>query len=146
MLQLKELYQDTILEHGQNPRNFGEMKKADFSTELFNPLCGDRYQVYLKVNKGKIKGSSFEGEGCLISKASASMMTEILRDKKIREAVETFQCFKGLVTGEKIECKTNLEKLVSFSGISKFPVRIKCALLPWYALQYIYVKKMHSMS
>ncbi len=134
MPKIEEIYQETILEHGQNPRNFAKLKKANYSAEAFNPFCGDRYWVYLKVNRDIIEDISFEGEGCLISKASGSLMTEILKDKTMTEAEKIFMFFQKLITGEKLKEKRKHEKLFVFSGISKFPLRIKCALLPWYVV------------
>ena len=135
MLNLEELYQETILEHGQNPRNFGRIKKANYWAESFNPLCGDHYWIYLKISKNMIKDISFEGEGCLISKASASLMTEIVKDKRIKEAEKTFRFFQQLVTGKQLKEKRLLAKLSAFARLYKFPMRIECALLPWQALR-----------
>ena len=132
MFSLKELYQDIILEHGKNPRNFGKLKTADFIAEASNPVCGDGYRVYLKISQNTIKDISFDGEGCLISKASASLMTEILKNKTIKDAVEVFNRFKRLL---KRGTSKNTGKLAVFSGIYKFPARIQCALLPWYIIK-----------
>jgi nitrogen fixation NifU-like protein len=152
MLEIRELYQETILEHGQNPRNFGRMKEANYHAAVSNPLCGDQYLVYLKIKQGAINNLSFEGEGCLISKASASLMTEVIKDKTTRESLEIFKFFQKLVSpvrnqrflngakGEKLIKNTGARKLAAFSGISKFPLRIKCALLPWYAMKSAILK------
>lgn len=113
------------------------MKTANFSAESFNPICGDHYWVYLDIRQGIIKDSSFLGEGCLISKASCSLMTETVRNKTIKEIKEIFNFFQKMLKGEII---THLgtkfpKKLSAFSGIHKFPLRIECALLPWLALR-----------
>jgi nitrogen fixation NifU-like protein len=138
MFDVKQLYRQIILEYAQNPRNFGRIRKADFSAESSNFLCGDRYRIYLKMSKNRIKNISFLGEGCLVSKASASLMTEILEKKTIAEVKFIFNCFQNLVKTGKGK---NLGKLMAFSGIYKFPLRIRCALLPWYAAKKVF--KMH---
>ncbi|TSC75525.1 MAG: Modular FeS cluster scaffolding protein NifU [Parcubacteria group bacterium Gr01-1014_30] len=135
MEQTKELYQETILEHGQNPRNFGSIKKATYSTEVFNPLCGDRCRVYLKTDGDNIRQVSFEGQGCLISIASASLMTEMLGGRTLKEASEIFRYFQGMVKSGNLRKKIELGKLAAFSGIAKFPQRVRCALLPWEAMR-----------
>lgn len=139
MSNLKELYQETILEHAQNPRNFGKIKKADYKVQGFNPLCGDQYWVYIRTQKGRVKEISFEGKGCAISKASASLMTEVLTGKKIKEVGRIFRDFQKIVSPQKN--KPKLGKLNVFSGISKFPLRVDCAFLLWQAVQSAIVKK-----
>jgi nitrogen fixation NifU-like protein len=134
MFNIKELYQETILEYGTKPKNFGKLKDANFKAEVLNYLCGDKYWFYLKINQEKIiKDISFEGEGCLISKASASLMTEVLKKKTIRDAKELFKSFKKLLK-EGVNNK-NIGKLNVFSEIYKFPARIQCVLLPWYFIR-----------
>ena len=132
MFSLKELYQDIILEHGLKPRNFGKLKTANFTAEASNPVCGDRYWVYFKISRNMIKDISFDGEGCLISKASASLMTETLHEKTMKDAIEVFNRFKRLL---KRGVSENTGKLSVFSGIYKFPARIQCVLLPWHTIR-----------
>lgn len=137
MSRIEELYQDIILEHGQNPRNFGKMEKFTYSAKVENPVCGDSYRVYLKTNKDTVETLSFEGEGCLISKASGSLMSEVLQDRTIKEARALFRHFQKLVRGETFDEK-RVGKLAAFYGLYKFPLRIKCALLPWYAFEKMF--------
>ncbi|MBF0503802.1 MAG: SUF system NifU family Fe-S cluster assembly protein [Candidatus Omnitrophica bacterium] len=132
-----ELYQQTILEHNRNPRNFRKIEGATHAAEGYNPLCGDHLWVYMKVDScGVIEDASFEGSGCAISKASASMMTTSLKGKGVQEAQILFEEFHKLVIGElKPDEKPNhLEKLTVFSGIWQYPARVKCASLSWHAM------------
>jgi len=132
-----ELYQQTILEHNRHPRNFKKLEGATHVAEGYNPLCGDHLWVYLKVNAdGIIEEVTFEGQGCAISKASASMMTASLKGKTIPEAKVLFDEFHKLVIGElKPESQANhLEKLAVFSGIWQYPSRVKCASLSWHTM------------
>lgn len=136
MSDLDELYQQVILDHNRSPRNFRAMENADRSAEGFNPLCGDRVKVYLKLEGGAIKDVSFQGSGCAISKASASMMTTALKDKTEAEAQELFENVHGMLTGE---CNgqpgaEKIGKLVILSGVCKFPARVKCASLAWHTV------------
>ena len=133
MAELRELYQELILEHSKNPRNFRVLEGADRSIEGFNPLCGDHFTVYLKLDGEKINDISFQGAGCAISKSSASVMTQVLKGKTREQAEALFQKFHDLVTG-KSESTEELGKLAVFSGVSEFPVRVKCATLAWHAL------------
>ncbi len=126
-----ELYQEFILEHNRSPRNFGKIENTHFS-EGYNPLCGDHYTVYLRIKDDKIEEISFEGKGCAISKASASMMTEILEGKTVEESLELFSKFYKLVEGEKVE---NIGSLEILKGVSKYPSRVKCATLAWHAMK-----------
>lgn len=134
--ELGELYQELILDHNKNPRNFGSLSGASHKAEGFNPLCGDRLTVYLEINKGILEKVSFVGDGCAISKASASLMTESLRGKDLAEADKYFQSFHAMVTGTEVEGQgvADLGKLSAFSGVQEFPVRVKCASLAWHTL------------
>jgi nitrogen fixation NifU-like protein len=137
MSDLRELYQDVILDHGRNPRNHRALDGADFRAEGHNPLCGDRLTVYVKMKGDRIDEVSFEGAGCAISVASASMMTAALRGSTLDEARDKFRAFHDLLT-----CRLDadadesaLGKLVVFSGVGRFPVRVKCATLAWHTLR-----------
>ena len=133
----EELYQQTILEHNRNPRNFGKLEGATHLAEGYNPLCGDHLWVFVKVNPGGIiEEASFDGSGCAISKASASMMTASLKGKSITDAKVLFGEFHKLVLGElkPDEQPNHLGKLAVFSGIWQYPARVKCASLCWHTL------------
>ena len=133
-----ELYQQVILEHNKKPRNFHKMEGASHTAEGYNPLCGDHLNVYLKVNNENIiEDISFEGDGCAISKASASMMTGALKGKKVAEAAQLFDEFHKLIVGElKPDRDPNtLGKLAIFSGIWQYPARVKCATLAWHTMK-----------
>lgn len=137
MTELNDLYQEVILEHSKAPRNFRKPAVVNQEAEGFNPLCGDRCSVFLDVEDGAIKDIGFQGSGCAISRASASMMTQTVKGKSKAEAAEIFGRFHRLVTGDKvaIENATELGKLAVFAGVSKFPARVKCATLAWHTLQ-----------
>lgn len=132
--ELKELYQQVILDHNKSPRNFHKLEDATNEAEGYNPLCGDQLNVYLKIKDNKIEDISFVGHGCAISKASASLMTSILKGKTIEEAEEIFNKFHELITGQlDLENHSDeLGKLAVFYGVREFPSRIKCASLPWH--------------
>lgn len=133
-----ELYLQVILEHNKKPRNFHKMENATHMAEGYNPLCGDHLTVYLRVNNGGIIDEvSFEGDGCAISKASSSMMTATLKGKTLTEAKTLFQQFHKLITHQLDPEKDQhtLGKLAIFSGIWHFPVRVKCASLPWHTMK-----------
>ncbi len=134
---LRELYQEVILDHSKNPRNFRVMENADFHSEGFNPLCGDRVTIYVKMEGNLIKDISFQGTGCAISKSSTSMMTASLKGKTKEEAEEIFNQFHLLLAGKKIETfdKNELGKLAVFSGVREFPMRVKCATLAWHTVR-----------
>jgi nitrogen fixation protein NifU and related proteins len=136
MDELAELYQEVILDHNKQPRNFHAMEHADASREGYNPLCGDHYTLYLKFDEDTIADVSFEGSGCAISKASASIMSTILKGKSRDEAERLFQLFHGVVTGKEnpMDHIEELGKLAAFAGVSEFPMRVKCATLPWHTL------------
>jgi nitrogen fixation NifU-like protein len=134
--ELQELYQQVIMDHSRKPRNFSKLESANRKAEGHNPLCGDRVTVYLLIEDDVIRDVSFQGEGCAISKASASMMTEALKGKTRSEARAIFRQFHDMVT-EPMEDEEKLEelgKLGVFAGVHKFPARVKCAILPWHAL------------
>ncbi len=131
---LQELYGEIILDHNRRPRNFGRLAGASHSAVGHNPLCGDRVTVDLRVADGRIQEIAFEGVGCAISTASASMMTEALRGKSPAEARELFARFHALVTGAEHDA-SEMGKLEAFAGVGEFPMRVKCATLAWHALQ-----------
>lgn len=136
MTDLRELYQEVILDHSKHPKNFHKMDDATHTAEGYNPLCGDHFFIYLKIENGIIKDISFEGSGCAISKASASIMTSIVKGKTLEEAEQIFQSFHSFVTGkvDKNFDPQSLGKLAVFSGVSEFPIRVKCATLAWHTL------------
>jgi len=135
MSDLRELYQDVILEHSKAPRNYRELQKANHKAEGYNPLCGDHFTIYLTLEGDKIQDVSFQGSGCAISKASASMMTQSVKGKSKEEAEKIFERFHELVTGHESGDREALGKLAVFAGVSEFPVRVKCATLAWHTLQ-----------
>ena len=132
MSDLRDLYQQLIIDHGRKPRNFGVLVGANHSKEGFNPLCGDKITVYLLERAGVIEEIKFDGSGCAISMASASMMTQALRGKTVREAQQFFADFHTLVTGGSLEPSERLGKLAVLQGVSEYPARIKCATLCWH--------------
>ena len=136
MSELSDLYQEVILEHNKNPRNFREMADADKYADGKNPLCGDALRVYVAMEGDTITDVAFKGSGCAISKASASMMTQSVKGKTKEEAEHIFEEFHQMVTGElDIETDENdLGKLKIFSGVLEFPARVKCASLSWHTL------------
>ena len=136
MSDLRDLYQDVILEHSKTPRNYRELAAANHKAEGFNPLCGDRFTVYVTVEGDTIRDISFQGSGCAISKSSASMMTQSVKGKTTAEAEKIFAKFHELVTGHAPANadEAELGKLAVFSGVSEFPVRVKCATLAWHTL------------
>lgn len=135
MSELRELYQEVILEHSKKPRNFRALETANHQAEGFNPLCGDHFTVYVDLQEGAIKDIGFQGSGCAISKASASMMTQTLKGKTAAEAEAVFSKFHDVVTGRAEGTEENLGKLAVFAGVSEFPLRVKCATLAWHALR-----------
>ncbi len=136
MSELSELYQQVILDHNKKPRNFKKLETANHSAEGFNPLCGDQLTVYLDLENDAVKEISFEGSGCAISKAAASMMTQAVKGKSKQDAEQLFNEFHRMVTGELDEETTpnKLGNLKIFSGVREFPVRVKCASLPWHTM------------
>jgi nitrogen fixation NifU-like protein len=131
---LRDLYQEVILDHNKRPRNFGKLESANRHADGFNPLCGDRLTVYLDLEDGTIRDIRFEGSGCAISKASASMMTSEVKGKTTEQAEQTFRKFHRMVTGADSD-PAELGKLAAFSGVREFPVRVKCASLPWHTME-----------
>jgi nitrogen fixation protein NifU and related proteins len=131
---LRELYQEVILDHSKSPRNFHALSGPARSAKGHNPLCGDRLTLYVDVEDGRIKDVAFEGAGCAISTASASMMTEALKGKTEAEAEKMFEGFHALVTGKSLS-EEDLGKLAVFAGVRDYPVRVKCATLAWHTLR-----------
>lgn len=136
MSELRDLYQQVILDHNKAPRNFHAMDDATRHVEGFNPLCGDHYTVYVKLEGETIADVSFEGAGCAISKASASVMSSLVKGRTIAQVEELFHEFHRLVKGEALgeEEIERLGKLGAFAGVSEFPARVKCASLAWHTL------------
>jgi len=134
MNDLRELYQEVILDHCKKPRNFHEMDEANRRLEGYNPLCGDKVTVYLQVKDDLVQDVSFQGEGCAISTASASLMTELVKGKSLEESEVIFRRFQDLVTG-KSDGSADMGKLAVFAGVGEFPMRVKCATLPWHTLR-----------
>ncbi len=139
-MNLKELYQEIILDHGKNPRNLGKTENFNKDARGHNPLCGDKVHIYLKLNENKkIEDISFEGEGCAISMASASIMTDLIRGKEENDVKEIVSDFLKMIK-EKDELKTKLlkddekTKLMCLSGVKQYPMRVKCATLSWHTL------------
>ena len=135
MPDLRDLYQEVILDHNRRPRNFHALADANHTAEGYNPLCGDRLTLYLKLADGRIEDVSFEGAGCAISKASASMMTDALKGRTIDEADALFERFHRMVTTPPDQSVENLGKLSALAGVREFPVRVKCASLAWHTLK-----------
>jgi nitrogen fixation NifU-like protein len=136
MSELSELYQQVILDHNKKPRNFRKLEDANHSAEGFNPLCGDHLTIYIDLEDNSVKEIAFEGSGCAISKAAASMMTQAVKGKSREQAEELFNEFHSMVTGE-LDDETeenNLGNLRIFAGVRDFPVRVKCATLPWHTM------------
>ena len=139
-MNLKELYQEIILDHGKNPRNLGKFENFNKDAKGHNPLCGDKVHLYLKLDENKnVNDISFEGEGCAISMASASIMTDLMKGKSEKEAKEIIDKFLDMIK-EKDDINTNLleedekTKLMSLGGVKNYPMRVKCATLSWHAL------------
>ena len=139
-MDLKQLYQDIILEHGKSPRNLGKCEGYSHDAKGYNPLCGDKVHVYLKLDKGKkVEGLTFEGDGCAISLASASIMTELVKGKAVDEAKEIMNAFLDMIKNTSKIQSNHLDedqktKLMSLSGVKQFPMRVKCATLSWHTL------------
>ena len=135
MSELTDLYQEVILDHNRRPRNFHALANASHRAEGYNPLCGDRLTLYLSVSEGVITEAAFEGAGCAISKASASMMTEPLKGKTLAEADALFQRFHRMVTTPPDQPVEDMGKLSSLAGVREFPIRVKCASLAWHTFK-----------
>jgi nitrogen fixation NifU-like protein len=138
---LGDLYQQLILDHNRRPHNFGPMPEATHKADGYNPLCGDKVTVFLHVEADTIVGVRFDGQGCAISKASASLMTDALRGKRVADAEALFGAFHTLLTGDAAAAVTQtaapipLGKLQAFGGVREFPMRVKCATLAWHTLR-----------
>ena len=137
MSELRDLYQEVILDHNKNPRNLGAIPNANHHAKGFNPLCGDKIAVHLRTENGLIADASFEGSGCAISTASASMMTQALKGKTIEEARKLFENFHEMVTSDPTRTPdvSKVGKLAVFAGVREYPARVKCATLCWHTLQ-----------
>lgn len=131
--ELQDLYQQVILDHGRNPRNFHDNAEANHRADGFNPLCGDQVTIFCQVADERIDDVSFIGKGCAICTASASMMTQSLKHKSVAEARQLFEIFHQVVTGDTTSVDS-LGKLTVFAGVRKYPMRVKCATLPWHTL------------
>lgn len=136
MNDLQDLYQEQILDHGRRPRNFKPMEEANGTAEGYNPLCGDKVKIFVRIDGDVVKDISFVGSGCAISTASASIMTETLKGKTRAQADKLFDTFHDLLTGQPSKADSvELGKLEVFSGVSEFPMRVKCATLSWHTLR-----------
>ena len=145
-MSMRELYQEMIVDHGKQPRNKGTLPNANHSHDGHNPLCGDRLIVYLIVKDNKIEDIRFEGAGCAISVASASLMTEMVKGKSIDEIQHLFDAFHQLVTEGHAGHEEILGKLIAFAGVAEFPVRVKCATLAWHTLRAALANDPNSVS
>jgi nitrogen fixation NifU-like protein len=136
MSELSELYQQVILDHNKKPRNFRKLENADRSADGYNPLCGDQLTIYVNLTDDSVREIAFEGSGCAISKAAASMMTQAVKGKSKEQIDELFKEFHSMVTGELDEenDENHLGNLKIFAGVREFPVRVKCATLPWHTM------------
>ena len=135
MSEIRELYQEMILDHNKSPRNFRVMLDATSQVNGFNPLCGDKLVVYLKVQDGAVEDVSFQGTGCAISQASASMMTETVKGKSESEAKKLFEGFHAMLSGKTEPAHDTLGKLAVFHGVNEYPARVKCATLAWHTMK-----------
>lgn len=134
-MELRELYQEIIIDHNRNPRNHHAMDDATTQANGFNPLCGDKLTVYAKLHEGLITDLSFVGCGCAISQASASLMTDALKGKTIEEAHDLFHRFHHMLTIDEEIQLSSMDKLSVLAGVKAFPARVKCATLPWHTLE-----------
>jgi len=136
-MDLREIYQEVILDHYRKPRNFSVLEEANHRAAGHNPLCGDRIDVYLTVKDGVVEEVSFQGSGCAISTASASLMTEAVKGKPVEEVERLFQSFHAMVTGkgDAPEAGVDLGKLEALAGVREIPIRVKCATLAWHTLK-----------
>ena len=134
-VQLTELYQEVILDHNRRPRNFRVLERTTHHAEGYNPLCGDRVTVFVQIDGGRISDVAFEGSGCAISKASASLMTDRVKGSTVAEARDLFERFHRMVTTPVDQEVEELGKLSALAGVREFPVRVKCASLAWHTLK-----------
>ncbi len=135
MSDLSDLYQEVILDHNRRPRNFRELPAASHHAEGYNPLCGDRLDLFLRIDGGVVTDVGFQGSGCAISKASASLMTDSIKGKTVADVRALFDRFHRMVTTPPDRPVEDLGKLSAFSGVREFPVRVKCASLAWHTLK-----------
>jgi len=134
-MSLRELYQEVILDHNKRPHNYGALPEANHHADGHNPLCGDRLSVFLDVEDGIIQGVTFEGAGCAISRASASLMTDAVKGRRVEDAEQLFDEFRQMVTsGVAQDVEESLGKLAVFCGVREYPARVKCASLAWHTL------------
>jgi nitrogen fixation NifU-like protein len=146
---LRDLYQEVILDHNRRPRNFGALASANHTADGHNPLCGDRVRLFVDLDDldgGRVRDIAFEGTGCAISMASASLMTEALKGRTLVETRELFHLFHDLVTTGATEGDPALGKLAVFGGVREFPIRVKCATLAWHAFQAALAAREHPVS
>lgn len=134
-MDLKELYRDVILDHNRSPRNFGRLEPADASAIGRNPLCGDRLDLTLRMDGDRLTDLKFEGQGCAISMASASLMSEAVKGRQRGEIERLFEQVHGVITGRSAAAARELGKLAALGGVAEFPARVKCASLCWHTLQ-----------
>jgi nitrogen fixation NifU-like protein len=135
MSELTDLYQEVILDHNRRPHNFRAIESPSAKQEGYNPLCGDRLTLYLTLDGDIIKDASFQGQGCAISKASASLMTDAIKGKTVAEARDLFEHFHAMITSDTDTVAEDLGKLSVFAGVREFPTRIKCASLAWHTMK-----------
>ena len=137
MSDLRELYQTVILDHNRKPRNFGPLAEANRSADGYNPLCGDKIRVMVQVEDDLVQDVSFEGSGCAISTASASLMTQAVKGRSVADALKLFDGFHEMVTADAVSefDSSHLGKLAVFAGVREFPMRVKCASLAWHTLK-----------
>ncbi len=133
MSDLRELYQEVIFDHYRQPRNYGQLAGANHKAEGYNPMCGDKVKLYLQLENGMIAEARFEGSGCAISTASASLMTEIIKGKSSQQALNLLERFHSLVTGA--ASAEDMGKLAALAGVREFPQRVKCATLAWHTMK-----------
>ncbi|MGR8935711.1 MAG: Fe-S cluster assembly sulfur transfer protein SufU [Gammaproteobacteria bacterium] len=144
---LRDLYQEVIFDHNRNPRNFRVMENANRQVEGFNPLCGDRLTLYLRVEDHVINDASFQGSGCAISTASVSLMTEIVKGKTEAEAEKLFEIFHKMTTGKDKDVQLEaVGKLAVLAGVRDYPARVKCATLAWHTLDAALKNREHSVT
>jgi nitrogen fixation protein NifU and related proteins len=148
MADLRSLYQEIILDHNKNPRNFRELSDATKFVEGYNPLCGDHYTIYVRMDGDRIAELTFQGSGCAISKASASVMSTVVKGKTRAEALAWFEKFHDLVRGDAAGTGDlgQYGKLAAFAGVSEFPARVKCAILPWHTMKSALVSNEQTVS
>lgn len=132
---LDQLYRSVIMDHYKNPRNKGSLEEDAVTIDMNNPTCGDRIHLTLKVTDGVVEDAKFDGEGCSISMSSASMMTQLIKGKKVEEAIELSDIFSKMMMGEEYSDKYDLDDVEALQGVSQFPARIKCATLAWKAME-----------